>query len=291
MAIKGLRIIGESINDSVATTHKLYESNDIQGIMDLARGQDERGASYIDINIGDRAPKFMAEIVKAVQSVTSKPLSIDTPDHDTALAGLLAYDAIKAGGELPIMNSITPLRIEMFELYSHVPFIPIFIFSERLENGKPRHNRTPAETVETGRDLIRMAAESRFPIGNDTLILDPGIGSIASDTESMLNRVLGTMEILHADPEFHGAHFSVGLSNFSHMLPSKKSDGTPVKSALESAFLTRAMPLGLNMVIGSTKRNYEILPEGHPALQCLDDARRDGGYESLERVMEFYTEE
>ena len=44
--------------------------------------------------------------------------------------------------------------------------------------------------------------------------------------------------------------------------------GEPVKGPLESAFLTRAMPLGLDMVIGSVKRKYDRLPPDHPAMKC-----------------------
>ena len=64
------------------------------------------------------------------------------------------------------------------------------------------------------------------------------------------------MALIHADPAFAGVHASVGLSNFTVMLPVKRADGEPVKGPLESAFLTKAMPLGLDMVIGSVKRNY-----------------------------------
>jgi 5-methyltetrahydrofolate--homocysteine methyltransferase len=288
VTIQGLKIIGESINDSISSTRKLYDAGDPEGIKGLARAQDAAGAAFIDVNIGTRGPKFMAEMVRLVQSVTRKPVSIDTPDYDTALAGLLAHDPAKAWGAMPILNSITPQRMDMYELYRHVPFIPIFIFSERCEDGKPRHNRTPEESVETARELVRMAEESRFPVGSETLILDPGIGSIASDSEGMLQRVLGSMELLHADPVFRDTHFCVGLSNLTHMLPVRKADGTPVRLAIENAFLTRAVPLGLNMIVGSTKRQYELLPEGHPALKCLDEARKLGGFESIERIMEFY---
>ena len=38
-----------------------------------------------------------------------------------------------------------------------------------------------------------------------------------------------------------------------------------MKGPLESAFLTKAMPLGLDTVIGSVKRNYELLPPDSPA--------------------------
>jgi len=81
---------------------------------------------------------------------------------------------------------------------------------------------------------------------------------------------------------------SVGLSNFTVMLPPKRADGSPTKSPLESAFLTLAMPLGLDHVIGSVKRKYETLPADHPALQCLTDCLKLTGFDVIMRVQEYY---
>ncbi len=73
------------------------------------------------------------------------------------------------------------------------------------------------------------------------------------------------------------------------MLPPKRPDGSPVKGALESAFLTKAMPLGLDMVIGSVKRNYERLAPEHPAMVCLEECLKLKGFDVLMRVREFYS--
>jgi 5-methyltetrahydrofolate--homocysteine methyltransferase len=81
----------------------------------------------------------------------------------------------------------------------------------------------------------------------------------------------------------------VGLSNFTNMLPRRKSDGSPVRSPLESAFLTLAMPLGLDMVIGSVKRKYAILPEDDPALVCVKEVFQLKGPDRLKRLMDYYT--
>src|SRR5512147_2820954 len=135
MAIPGLTIIGESINDSVPSTKKLYDADDIPGLLELARSQDEKGAAWIDVNVGPRSPEFMADLVRRIQSVTAKPLSIDTPDPAIAEAGLRAYDPGRAGGRKPILNSISPLRTGMFDLHAVRPFIPILMSSERFERG------------------------------------------------------------------------------------------------------------------------------------------------------------
>jgi cobalamin-dependent methionine synthase I len=288
MPIPSLLIIGESINDSVPSTKKLFDAGDIPGLLELARFQDERGAAFIDVNVGARSPEFMADMVRKVQGVTAKPLSIDTPDPAIAKAGLEAYDPQRAGGRKPILNSITSLRAGMFDLYKIQPFRPILLISEHVVDGRSRPCHTPEETYAAAKDLVA-AFQSRCPgATNDDCILDPGIAPIGSDAEGNLKRLIRTMEMIHADAAFAGVHASVGLSNFTVMLPSKCADGSPVKGPLESAFLTKAMPLGLDMVIGSVKRSYDLLPPEHPAMACVEDCLKLDGFDAIMRVREFY---
>lgn len=286
MAIPGLIIIGESINDSVPSTHELFEANDIEGLKALARAQDEGGATYIDVNVGTRSPEFLAEMVRQVQSVTAKPLSIDTPDPIMAEAALRAYDLQRAGGQKPILNSISPLRAQMFELCRLQPFKPILLASERNENGSGMPNHTAEEVYRTARELVQEAG--RHGIGVDQCIIDPAICPIGADTEGNLKRLVGAMQRIHGDAALRGVHMSVGLSNFTVMIPPKRADGSPTKGPLESAFLTLAMPLGLNHVIGSVKRKYELLPPTHPAMVCLNDCLKLDGFDVVMRVQEFY---
>lgn len=287
MAITGLTIIGESINDSVPSTHTLFEANDIEGIKALAKSQDEGGAAYIDVNVGLRSPEFMAEMIREVQSMTAKPLSIDTPDPAITEAALKAYDLERAGGKRPILNSITLNRLVMFDLYAICPFRPILLSSEQESDGGAKPNHTGEENYQTARALLA-EARKRCGIANEDCLFDPGIAPIGSDTEGFTRMVLDSMRRMHEDPDFNGVHKSVGLSNFTVMLPVKRGDGSPVKGPLESAFLTLAMPLGLDTIIGSVKRNYQLLGEDHPALACLQDVLKAEGYDAIMRVMEYY---
>jgi len=286
MSLPGLTIIGESINDSVPSTHKLYEANDIAGLKELARSQDLGGAAYIDVNVGKRPPEFLAEMVRHVQSVTAKPLSIDTPDPAMAEAALKAYDLHRAGGKIPILNSISPLRLEMFDLLKIIRFKPILLVSERSEGGRGMPNHTAAEEFATAKQMLAEAKKHGIPVTD--CIIDPAISPIGADSEGHLKRIVGTMEMIHADPAFRGVHMSVGLSNFTVMLPPKRGDGSPTKGPLESAFLMIAMPLGLDHIIGSTKRKYEKLTEDHPAMRCLRDCLKLEGFDSIMRVQEYY---
>jgi 5-methyltetrahydrofolate--homocysteine methyltransferase len=274
-----INIIAESLNDSVPTTHALYESGDMEGVRELAKFQDEQGAVYIDVNVGSFPADFFVEVIRAVQSATRKPLALDSPDPTLIEAGLKAYDDSVG---MPILNSISPLRRELFELYNVKKFRPILLISE----GESGACHTADETMESAKSLLSQAKTLGIP--NNDLIFDPGVAPIGSDSEGNLTRLMETMRRLHADPKFSGFHASVGLSNFTVMLPPKRKDGSPVKSPLESAFLTRTMPLGLDYVIGSVKRHYEILPDDHPAQQCFDDCVHLGGFDAIMRVRKFY---
>ncbi len=279
MTQANIKIIGESINDSVPSTQALFDAGHIVGIRELAAFQEEKGAAYIDVNVGGRSADFFSEIIREVQTATRRPLSIDTPDPELAEAGLKAYDDT-AG--LPILNSISPLRKEMFQLYGIKRFRPILLISE-AENGACH---TADETYAAAKLLLNEARTAGIP--NEDLIFDPGIAPIGSDADGNLARLLEALRLIHKDGDFAGCHASVGLSNFTVMLPAKKKDGSLVKGPLESAFLTRAMPLGLDFVIGSVRRSYEILAAGDPALACVDDCVRLGGFESIMRVRDFY---
>jgi cobalamin-dependent methionine synthase I len=278
-----IQIIGESLNDSVPSTHTLYENGDTAGIQELAKFQDEKGAAYIDVNVGGHSAEFFADTVKLVQSVVNKPLSIDTPDAALAETGLKECNDSHG---IPLLNSISPLRTEMFQLYKIKKFRPILLISEHFADGQKKACHTVEETVAAARFLHTEAKKIGIP--NSDLIFDPGIAPIGTDADGNLARIIGAMEQIHNAPEFAGVHFSVGLSNFTVMLPSKTKDGSLVKGPLESAFLTIATPLGLDFVIGSVKRNYELLAEEHPAMQVVRDCLKAVGIDSIQRVRKFY---
>ena len=290
MSIPGLTIIGESMNDSVPSTHELYEKNDSAGIVELAKSQAESGAAYIDVNVGVRSPGFMAEIVKKIQEYISLPLSIDTPDPEIAAAGLEAYNPERAGNRKPILNSISQARLSMFDLYEKQPFIPIMLITEGAEeSGEIKMNKTAAETYETAKVMMKIARERMKDVKNNELILDPGIMPIGTDSDGNFKRLIHSIRSIHQDVDLKGVNMSVGLSNFTVMLPSKRADGSQIKGPLESAFLTMAMPMGFDTIIGSVKRKYAILTDDHPAMQCLNDILELEGYDIIMRVMSYYS--
>ncbi|MFH1421504.1 MAG: dihydropteroate synthase [Planctomycetota bacterium] len=289
MSIKGLQLIGESINDSIPSTKALLDANDFVNITKLAKFQDTEGADYIDVNVGLRSSDIMAKSIKNIQNVTAKPLVIDTPDIEIAEAGLRMYSPDKAENKLPILNSISLLRTEMLDLYKIQPFMPVLMASERSENGVNVANKTSEETYQTVKQLINIVRNSNYRISNESCIVDLGIAPIGSDTEGMFKRVMDTLQLIRNDGDLKGIHFCVGLTNFTVMLPAKRFDGAPVKSALENAFLTLAIPLGLDMIIGSVRRKYQLLTQDNPAVICLNEILQLEGFDVIMRIKEFYS--
>jgi cobalamin-dependent methionine synthase I len=282
-------IIAEKINDSVPSTHKMFEAEDYEGIIMLAKTQAAEGAAYIDVNIGLRDPKIMSDLITAIQKEVSLPLCIDSPDIEIQKAGLKAYKPELAGGQPPLINSISELRMEFLELsrLQRVKFIALC--SERSVDGDMKANETAHQIFETALRLTAAIKEKCPGLKNDDIFIDPGIGPIGADTSGMTNATVESVELINKSEEMKGCHMSVGLSNFSVQLPPRTASGDLVKTPLESAFLTLTNAIGMDHVIGSTKKKYKYLSEDHPALNTVKDVLKLEGFDRLMRVQEFYS--
>lgn len=286
MAINGkLNIIAEKINDSVPSTHELFEKGDIQAIINLAREQAE-GATYIDVNIGMHDPALMDELIRSIQAEVTLPLSIDTPSPEIAERALKVYDPAKANGNKPLLNSISLGRLEMFDLLKIQPFKTILMSSERIQENETVQNSLPQDVLEAARQIYEHA--KKHGIINDDIIFDPTIAPVGSDFQGLTRMTVEGIGLIGKHDAFKGCHMSVGLSNFTVQIPSKTQSGALVKTPLENAFLTLTVPRGLDYCVGSTKKKYEFLAEDHPAMVALNDIMKLDGFDVIMRVQEFY---
>ncbi|MCL4182212.1 MAG: dihydropteroate synthase [Burkholderiaceae bacterium] len=270
MSIPGLSIIGERINPGFRSTKALFDNEDIDGIQKLARRQAEAGATCLNVNAGDKAisdPRFMVEIVRAIQEVVNLPLSLDCPDFAVQEAALQAYDQARAGGRKPLVNSISESRWELAELLKIRPCKAILMSSEQVRDGKMVHNRTGAEVHETARRMAERLKEGGYGVGNADLFVDVSICTLAADTEGLIKMALEGIRAVRDDPALAGIHIMGGLSNLPQHLPDKAADGSDLKFQLECAFLTVAMPIGFDTVLGTPWREYALLPEDNFVLR------------------------
>lgn len=289
-----IRIIGERINPGFKSTKALFDNQDLPGIQALAVKQAEAGASWLNVNIGAQAltdPEWMARVIRAIQEVTQVPLSFDFPSQKVQEICLNAYDIDRAGGELPIVNSITEHRWDLMDLYGRHRFKVILMASERVEmvDGKPvaKGNKTAEDIYGTARrGALRLKNEYGMPL--DHVFIDMSVSAIIADTESLNRSTIDAITLIGQDPELRGVHMMGGLSNIGQQLPPKAVDGSDLKHSLENAFLTLTVPHGFDTVLGTPWRGYEPLPDEHHVLKTYRLFLEQTGSNALRAVRKFY---
>jgi 5-methyltetrahydrofolate--homocysteine methyltransferase len=291
MAIENLKIIGERINPGFKSTKQLFDAEDIAGIQALAMDQVSKGASYLNINVGNIAlkkPEFMVEVVKSVQDVVAVPLSFDFPNAQVQEMCLKAYDLEKAKGALPIVNSISELRWEMLDLLDICPCRFILMASEREQGGKRIANKTADEVHQTVRRMATRILGGKHGLTLQDLFVDVSIGPIGADMDGLTRMAVDSIRSIGNDPMLKGIHMSVGLSNISIMLPKDASDGSPLKSQIESAFLTLTVPHGLDTVLGTAGRDYNMLPDDNLVMRGVREALELSDIDAVLRIQQIY---
>jgi hypothetical protein len=106
----------------------------------------------------------------------------------------------------------------------------------------------------------------------------------------MLGMALDAIRLIHEDAVLHDVHIMGGLSNLPQHLPSKAVDGSDLKHQLECAFLSVAMPLGFDTVLGTPWHGYALLPDDNFILRQFREIITIRGYDALMSVMKLYDE-
>ena len=292
MSLAGLSIIGERINPGFRSTKALFDDENLAGIQALAVRQAEAGAAYLNVNAGTKAledPQFLVEVVRSIQAVVNLPLSLDCPDAAVQEAVLKAYDADKAGGQKPIINSLSESRWELSECLRVRPCKVILMSSElRMDDGSIVPSRTGTDVRESARNMVRRLRAANPGMTNDDFLIDVSVCTLAADAEGLLPMALEGVKMIHDDAELSGAHIMGGLSNLAQHLPPKGAKGEDLTHELECAFLTVAMPLGFDMVLGTPWRGYRRLPEDNFVLQQFQHIMSLRGSDALAAVVDLY---
>jgi 5-methyltetrahydrofolate--homocysteine methyltransferase len=283
-------IIGERIDPGFRGTRALLDAGDLAGITALAERPAQAGACGLNINVGARAlqePQFMAAVVRAAQAGASLPLCFDYQGLEAQRACLAAYERARAGGALPLINYVTEPRWELVELARQYPCGVIVMLTERSEGGAAVGNRTAAEMHATARRVVaRLRGEYALAPGD--IYLDVGVAAVGADREGLNRMTLEALALLQADAELAGVHRLGALSNIGQQLPPKAADGSDLRLALESAFLTLAVPLGLDRVIGTPWRAYARLPDDNHVLRTYREFIAAEGSAATRLVRRFY---
>jgi len=291
MAISGLTIIGDRINPGFRATQTLYDNEDFEGLQALAIRQAQAGASSLDVNPGVKpqtSPGFLEELIRRLQAAVDLPLCMDCPDPAVLEVALGAYDPDKARGQKPIINSIAASRWGLREILKIRPCKVVVMASERLAAGRVTPCKTGEEVSAAAREMIGALKSENAGMQNDDFLVDVSICTLAADLDGMLAMALDAIRLVHDDPDLQGVHIMGGLSNLPQHLPSKAVDGSDLKQQLECAFLSVAMPLGFDTVLGTPWRNYAVLEDDNFVLRQFREIIALRGYDALMSVMKLY---
>ncbi|MDD4081595.1 MAG: methyltetrahydrofolate cobalamin methyltransferase [Eubacteriales bacterium] len=225
-------IIGEKINSTLKAARAAIGAYDADFIRDLARRQEEAGATYIDVNAGmflEDEPERMTWLVNTVQEVSRAPFSIDSPNPKAIEAGLQANRNPK-----PIINSITDEK----ERYTAI--LPLAKKYKTSLVALCMDDKGMPETVE---DRLRVADSLVAKLGDegfdhDDIYLDPMIRPIGTGPEY---GVIAIETIRLIKEKYPRTHIACGLSNVSFGLPARK--------LINQAMLVAAMSAGMDGAI------------------------------------------
>ncbi len=285
--MNGLTIIGERINPGFKSTRAFFDARDVESLGKLAAEQQAKGAKYLNLNLGDLAatePAFFRAVLEEVERSSDLPLSIDYPNLEVQQFAFKHYRR----DDKPVINSVSELRYEMLDALKIRPAKVLLMASERDVNGEKVANRTADEVHATARRLVERVLNTDARLTPGDLFIDVSVCPIAADMEGLIPMAVDAIKLIGGDPRLKGVHMSVGLSNISIMVPAKTKDGLPLKELLESAFLTNTVPYGLDTIIGTAGRNYQMLEPDNPVLIGFNEAIRLSDVEALMRIQELY---
>jgi 5-methyltetrahydrofolate--homocysteine methyltransferase len=286
-----LIVIGDRINPGFRPTRTLLDAGDIAGFQALAVRQVEAGAGYLDVTIGPRArdePELLAEVVCALQAAVSVPLCFDYPDPNLQELCLKTYDRARAGGAMPMLNSITEHRWELMDLYRPLgPFKIVVMVSERVEGGVAKGNKTTEEFGSTAR-RVALRLQKEYGVPMDDIFIDISVSAAVADTTGLHRSTLAAIKMIRNDSDLSGIHIMGGLTNIGQQLPAKAADGSDLKLSLECAFLTLAVPLGFDAVLCTPWRGLKPLPDDNYVLNAYKNFLEQSGSNALRAVRKFY---
>ena len=224
-------LIGEKINGMFKAVKKAIEERDKKAILSFAEKQLEKGAHYLDVNIGPvpNGIEAMEWLVNSLQEIDNVKLCIDSAKKDILSAGL------KLCKERPILNSINADPEKITELVPlAIQYDALVIALTMDEKGVPA---SLEGRVELAAMILALCEELGFNKSN--IYLDPLILplNVAQDCPSQVLEAISMIKQL----DVPAPKTILGLSNISQKCSNKQ--------LINKSFLAMAMYCGLDGAI------------------------------------------
>ncbi len=229
--VNSVTVVGERLNPTgKKLLQKALHEEDYGYIAAQAIKQVEEGAEILDVNVG--APGLnqvtaFPKVIKKIQEVTDVPLQIDSSDPEAIEAALRAYNG-KA-----IVNSVNGEEESLSKILPIVKKYGAAVIGLTLDdNGLPT---TSDQRFSIAKKIYERA--TLIGIKKEDIIID----CLALTVSAQQDQALETIKAIKRVTEELGLKTTLGVSNISF--------GLPVRSVINTAFLTLAMEAGLTLPI------------------------------------------
>ena len=229
--VDGITVVGERINPTGKKRfQQALREGDMNYVLEQAVSQAEAGAQILDVNVGAPGvdePVLMEQVVKALQSVTSLPLQLDSSNVEALARGLRVYNG------KPIVNSTNG---EPEKLAAILPLCKKYGAAiVGLAIDEKGIQPKAADRVAIARRITEAALAAGIP--REDIYID----CLTLTASAQQEDVLATVQALEACKKELGVRTVLGVSNISF--------GLPCRTYLNTTFLTMAMYAGLDLAI------------------------------------------
>ena len=231
VTVDGITVVGERINPTGKKRfQQALREGDMNYVLEQAVSQAEAGAQILDVNVGAPGvdePVLMEQVVKALQSVTSLPLQLDSSNVEALARGLRGYNG------KPIVNSTNG---EPEKLAAILPLCKKYGAAiVGLAIDEKGIQPKAADRVAIARRITEAALAAGIP--REDIYID----CLTLTASAQQEDVLATVQALEACKKELGVRTVLGVSNISF--------GLPCRTYLNTTFLTMAMYAGLDLAI------------------------------------------
>lgn len=260
------QVVGERINP---TGKKKLQAQLREGslklVREMARQQEENGASILDINMGMNGideKQMMTESIYEVTTTVDCPLCIDSSNIEVIEAALRIYPG------RALINSIS-LEKDKFEKLLPVArrYGAMFILLPLSDEGLPK-------TEEEKRKIVHTILERAYDLGfvKEDIVVDGLVATVGANPKA----ALACFDTIRYCSKELGLATICGLSNISF--------GLPERMFVNTAFLAMAIANGLSMAIANPSQ--DLLMNTAAAADFL--MNKEGGDLTYIRRMQSY---
>ncbi|MBI9046950.1 MAG: methyltetrahydrofolate cobalamin methyltransferase [Anaerolineaceae bacterium] len=226
-----MQIIGEKINGTRKRVARAIAERDGDFIKDLAVRQAEAGSTWLDVNAGthpDQEPEDLIWLIELIQSEVDIPLCLDSANPQALKAG------IEVVNKTPMINSISAETERLEQILPLVAKHGCEVIALAMDD------KQIPETFEKRLEVIQtiMTATRISGVADNKVYVDPLAMTIATANHSAVMVYDTIRAVKEKYPE---VHFTMGLSNVSFGLPSRKQ--------INRAFLVLNMHAGMDCAI------------------------------------------